>query len=348
MQEVTNEQHSDFIWTWKSNAKGRRVSLWIPYLKQISKLKGRGKWKIEFKGGDLEINLANIDFIMLYGCSGNLPVEFLDSVCAYHITLMIHRRNMQYPAIMYSSPHTDDQDVLTQQILYRQNSIKCTYIARILIRERLDRFKYAVTFADVGKERLQKARTVETVRAIEAEITAKFWKEWFTSLKHPDWTRRGKNHISAALDACSFFMYGILLRWILFHKLSPCHAYLHQPSSYPSLPYDLMEPYRYIIESAVAFTAEQGIEEDSFTAFALENLKDLLNEVVYVPATRQFLRRKNLLHGIVLALRSYLLGESKNFIPPVEGKKKGGRPPQVGYKLPGEVPEPITPLGKYI
>ena len=126
MQALTSEQHSDFIWTWKSNARGRRVSLWIPYLKRISKLKGRNKWQIEYKGGDLAIDLTTVDFIMLYGSAGELPVEFIDNVCVNHISMMIHRRNMTHPAIIYSSPQTDDDDVLTKQILYRQNNIKRT------------------------------------------------------------------------------------------------------------------------------------------------------------------------------------------------------------------------------
>ena len=150
--------------------------------------------------------------------------------------------------------------------------------------------------------------------------------------------RRTDNPLSAALDAGSKFIYGILLRWILFHKLSPCHAYLHEPTDYPSLVYDLIEPYRYMIEDAVAisYMSDKNIDEKKLVAKSLEELKRILNEVVYVPASRQMVRRKNLLHGIVLALRAYLLGETKRFVIPVEGKKKGGRPPKISYRLPGE------------
>lgn len=66
-------------------------------------------------------------------------------------------------------------------------------------------------------------------------------------------------------------------------------------------------------------------------------MKALLEEVVYVPVTKQYVRRKNLLHGIVLALRAYLIGESRHFIIPKEGISKGGRPPNCGYRLPGEI-----------
>ncbi|MDY6394762.1 MAG: CRISPR-associated endonuclease Cas1, partial [Bacteroidales bacterium] len=142
----------------------------------------------------------------------------------------------------------------------------------------------------------------------------------------------------AALDAGSKFIYGILLRWILFHKLSPCHAYLHEPTDYPSLVYDLIEPYRYMIEQAVfsCYIADNKVDEKTLVAKSLEMLKSILDETIYVPASRQYVKRKNLLHGIVLALRSYLLGESKRFVIPVEGDKKGGRPPKIAYRLPGE------------
>ena len=62
----------------------------------------------------------------------------------------------------------------------------------------------------------------------------------------------------------------------------------------------------------------------------------MLEETVYVPATRQVVRRKNLLHGNVLALRAYLAGDMRRFIVPAEGERSGGRPLKVSFRLPGE------------
>ena len=184
-----------------------------------------------------------------------------------------------------------------------------------------------------------KARNVTKVRATEARITAIFWKNWFEQLGI-DEKRRGDSAVAQALNAGSKFLYGVILRWILFHKMSPCHGYLHEPTDYPSLVYDLIEPYRYVIEQTVfdIVKLQPKLADDSKTLVSrtLDGLKENLDEVVYVPATLQYVRRKNLLHGIVLALRSYLLGESKRFVIPYEGERKGGRPPQVAYKLPGE------------
>jgi len=98
-----------------------------------------------------------------------------------------------------------------------------------------------------------------------------------------------------------------------------------------------MEPYRYLIEESVAEGyIELGPEDDTpLTAVSLEILKRRLEEVVYVPETRQNVATKNLLHGCVLALRAYLLGEVKRLVLPTEGTKQGGRPPKSGYSLPG-------------
>jgi len=40
---------------------------------------------------------------------------------------------------------------------------------------------------------------------------------------------------------------------------------------------------------------------------------------------------------VVLALRAYLLGLVPRLVLPVEGPRKGGRPPRCGYSMPGEV-----------
>jgi hypothetical protein len=57
--------------------------------------------------------------------------------------------------------------------------------------------------------------------------------------------------------------------------------------------------------------------------------------LVYCHETRQEVKRKALLHGVVLALRSYLLNETTRFVIPTEGKRIGGRPLKLAYRMPG-------------
>ena len=43
MAEIEEEQHQDFIWTWKSNGRGNKVSVWLPYFSEVSKNNDTGK-----------------------------------------------------------------------------------------------------------------------------------------------------------------------------------------------------------------------------------------------------------------------------------------------------------------
>ncbi len=339
-REITDNQDLDFVWTWKSNSRSSKVSLWLPYFSEAKKIPRTKKWHVAYNGGALLVDLDRIDFIMFYGATGDLSLEFLDALSQHRISLMIHRRNQRYPYVFHPSVIGDDVDVLSKQILIREHQQKRVYIARTLIRERLSRFSPVFEVSPIYLKRLSSAKNIADVRVIEADMTAKYWTRWFSELGADDETRRGGGPIAAALDAGSKFLFGVILRWVLFHKLSPCHGFLHEPTSYPSLIYDLMEPYRYLVEvsvtEAVKSSGTANADEKKIIARTLANLKENLEEVVYVPATRQYVRRKNLLHGIVLALRAYLLNESLRLVIPTEGKKNGGRPPKIGYRLPGE------------
>lgn len=339
-ETLTLGQHSDFIWTWKSNDRGSKVSLWLPYFSEAVKVPRSKKWKISYNGGTLELDLAQVDFVMLYGATGSLSVEFLDALAQHKIPMMIHRTHKTNAYLFFPAPRNDDVDILTHQIQVRAHQQKRVYVAKTLIRKRLQQFSPVFDVPAVYLDRLAKTKSLEAIRSIEAVQTAKFWKRWFAQLG-VDGSRRKEGLFKAALDSGSVFFHGIVLRWILLHKLSPCHGFMHEPTTYPSLVYDLIEPYRYLIEKSVAKAylsfESSDVEEKELVARSVNELKHLLNEVVYVPQTRQYVRRKNLLHGIVLSLRAYLLNEELRFVIPMEGEKKGGRPPKVGFRLPGEV-----------
>ncbi len=273
---------------------------------------------------------------MFYGASGSLSLDFLDDIAQHKIILMIYRRNQTRPLVFCPSCISDDKDILSRQIIFRNNAIKRTYIAKTITRYRLDSMSDHFSPSDSTRKSLSKCRSVDKVRGIEAQATSRYWSNFYGSLKQ-SCSRREKNPINAALDAGSHFLYGIILRWVLFHKLSPSHGYLHERTEYPSLVYDLIEPYRYVFENAAYKAFKRiGDEEKRLTALTISLMKEDLEQTVYVPATRQYVRRKNLLHGAVLALRAYLLGEVSRLVLPVEGERKGGRPPNAGYRLPGD------------
>lgn len=339
--EINEFHHSDSVWTWRPNPRRHKASLWLPYFEKVVRLpKGKGdRYTFYYKGGELTCHLKQIDFLMFYGASGIIEIEFLDKLNSYKIPLMIHRRNMSSPYLFFPEKNADFSDILSAQIIARTNQTKCCYVARTLIRERMYKFE-KFFFCSGALNKLKKSRSIEDIRVIEAMYSRAYWRKWFEKIGFPEVSRRQeeKHPVNEALDASSFFFYGIMLRWILFHKLSPYHGFMHQPGSYASLVYDLIEPYRYIIEDTV-FDIVKSLNKNKLdcklTALTLNTLKNRLDEMVYVPSTRQTVKQKNLLHGIVLSLRSYLLGQTQRFVVPMPGKKNGGRPLKLGFRLPG-------------
>jgi CRISPR/Cas system-associated endonuclease Cas1 len=240
---------------------------------------------------------------------------------------MIHRRNLSAPYIFIPTYRADRQDILTAQILHRQNQIKAVYISRTIIRARFNAMTSVILLSPHTYRKLSSARSIKELRILEAQVTKRFWQKYYKELGLAGTVRR--DHlapVNQALNAGSLFLSGIILRWVLYHKLSPSHGFLHIQSNYHSLVYDLMEPCRYIIERAVQQACQEADETSSLVAYTIENMKLLLGESVYVPATHQEVHRKSTLHGIVLALRAYLIGDMNRLILPVEGFKKGGRP----------------------
>ena len=339
IDKIDELDHPDSIWTWKT-AKGRRkATLWLPYFQSVEKAKPKSKffYRFNYNGGSFEADLRLIDCIMIYGATGNLPVSFLDSLSVQRIHLLIHRRGMPQPYVFLPSQGNQSNDSLTAQILTRNHTNKRIYIARSLIKARLTTISLTVPLADAVFKRLNSSRSLSEIRNIEAQATKRYWRSYYNSLGLTDAIRRDKTlPINQALDACSFFLFGIILRWVTLHRLSPWHGFLHEPTTYASLCYDLMEPYRYWFEDAAKTAwSEDWNDPKEVTSRTLSRLKEELETSVRVPQTRQIVARKNLLHGITLALLSYLNGVSQRFVVPSEGIKRVGRPLKSDYRIPG-------------
>lgn len=335
--EIQEYQHPDSIWTWKESSRGRRQSLWLPYLVSIERRGERkGCWIFRYNGGHVEADLAKVDFIMLYGACSALPVEFLDDLNTHRIALAVHRRNLPRPYWFLPAAGADADDIVSAQIIARASIKDSAYVSRVLIRERVQCCAGVAPVSATDLKRLAATRSPDAARSIEAALANRYWAAYYAQLELPGLTRRDAPHpVNAALDAGSFFMHGVLLRWVLHHQLSPCHGFLHRQTGYPALIYDLIEPYRRWIEISVADAYLQSSDEATLTARAIGLLKSYMDETVYVPSTRQTVRRKSLLHGAVLALAAWLSGRQTRFVVPVEGEKKGGRPPKVAFSIPG-------------
>jgi CRISPR/Cas system-associated endonuclease Cas1 len=152
----------------------------------------------------------------------------------------------------------------------------------------------------------------------------------------PESNRRDNNPVSEALDALSFFLSGLLMRWVVLHRMSPSHGYLHRTVDFNSLVYDLMEPIRHWSEQAVMVALLERQDQSDLLPRSISVLKSMLAQNVEVPSLQIEANRKNILHGVVLAIRSYILGECDVLNFPLDGQERTkGRPVKAAYQVPG-------------
>ncbi|OJI09387.1 MAG: CRISPR-associated endonuclease Cas1 [Candidatus Vogelbacteria bacterium CG10_big_fil_rev_8_21_14_0_10_49_38] len=314
----------------------RRIPLWFPYTSAIEVKKD--KITFHYKGGVYSADVKNILSIMLYGGTCDLKEDFLQLCTKYSVPVCIHRRTMSTAIWITPSIKTSSkEDILSKQILFRGNEKKREHIARKLLKAK---FKSMSWLTPYPVEFNNKRHRVKEMINIEAQHAKVYWKKYYELLGYKGYSRRGKlNILKSTLDAVSKLISGVVLRYIIYHRMSPYHGFLHVPTDYPSLVYDLMEPYRGYIEkivfNAIKEARDSGVDEQDFLARCILAVEDYLDENIYTDATRQIVTFQELLHGVILSLRSYLQGESHKFIVPIPGKPNGGRPVKTGYKLYG-------------
>jgi CRISPR-associated endonuclease Cas1 len=313
-----------------------RFFYWFPYTNLID-IKGNSV-TFNYNGGVETTSFDKIHSILFYGSHPPLKQKFLEKCSENYIPIIIHRRNKHKAIWINSSLLTNKIDVVSKQILTREDLRKRKYIVRQLLKAKFKSMKWLIS---PPSQPLRSNMTLDELVGFESWHARKYWDLYFEKLGHPEWNRRSEeiNPVNQALNAVSKFVSGICLRWLTFHKFSPYHAFLHKPTSYPSLIYDVIEPYRGYLDKIVFDSSMQaqknGLESQKFVAFSIEKIKQLLDVKVYCHSTQQIATFHELIHGIVLALRVYLLGENERFIVPLPSKPKSGRPVEAGYKLYG-------------
>ena len=313
----------------------KKMPLWIPYPSEIRT--NRTKIYITYKGGQCNLDAKQIHSIMFYGSVSPLREKFLDLIRKYKIPVCVHRRNMTSVIWIHPNFITDKNDVLTKQIITREHGKKQKHITYKLLKHKFESMRWLIK-EPVG---FRPSLDVEGMRNIEAVHAARYWKKYYQKLGIATSARRDReNKVSIALNAVSKFISSIILRWVLFHHLSPYHGFLHVQTEYPALVYDLMEPHRGFIDKvvfdAVMYVNKTGEKEvDDYVGISIDSIERFLDSNVYTHTTRQIVTFQELLHGNVLALRAYLLKNANRFIVPMPGKNVGGRPVKTGYKLYG-------------
>lgn len=290
-----------------------------------------------YQGGEVEIALAKTESILFLGPSGVLPIAFLDDASRHGVAITIHRTHDATPYLFSPASKPDRDDLLGAQIRTRDDGRLRLYIARALVRARFAAAHWQLTLPDGQLTAIRQSKTIEQLRRAEAQASALYWRTYFAAAGCEGVDRRSDHALSKALDGASHFLAGTVHRWISGHGLSPWHGYLHEPTSYPSLVYDLLEPLRHFVDQAAFKAWHASRDEESMAARTIDELKRLLATKVWVPATRQHVYGRALIQGQVLALRAFLLNASMRYSPPIDGKRTAGRPQKGGYRLVGEI-----------
>lgn len=313
--------------------KSKRIPLWLPYLQSAS-VDTKQIGHFVYNGGEEHIPLNNITSIMIYGDSDvSIGPATLDTICRKGIPIIIHRRNLAQNIVICGTNRPDPEDTLTAQLLARTNTHKSTHVARALLNAKFRSCAWLIH----ERPMLPTNHSIKELRATEAQHARIYWRAFYEHLGKPELARRQNNPYSQSLDAGSKFLSGIVLRWVGYHHLSPYHGFLHEPSTYPALIYDLLEPYRPIFDADIleAWRASGATDTKHLLPITISTIKESLNKKVYVPLTRQIVTRQELLHGVVLSLKFYLLQRQKRMLVPLEGHPNGGRPPRVQFLLYG-------------
>lgn len=311
---------------------------YVPYLAQLSRAgaKKHRRWRATFQGGEIELTLPRLNAVMIYGVSGDVPVEFLSDASDERVNVVFHTRHKKTPLSLLPRPRADRHDILTAQIKARESPRKRVVIAKALVTARVRQMGWLISSADDELARIRQCDDIASVRVIEAEYARIYWRKYFQALDL-NGERRDDNPVAQALDALSSFTAPLLMRGIVQHGLSPNHGYLHEPSDYEALVYDLMEPVRHWTEQAV-FEQYRKHGEQGLTANAIKAYQAMLDARVEVPSLQVAAKRKHVLYSMVLALRDYLLGGVNHVHLPLDSLERSrGRPVKVNYRIPGAI-----------
>jgi CRISPR/Cas system-associated endonuclease Cas1 len=287
--------------------------------------------EFSFLGGIETTNLKSIQSIMIYGKSDvQLDLDIINDIASAGIPIVIHRRRQAQPTYIFTGCRSDVDDTMSAQLLKRSRKRYATHVSRQLLIAKMRSMSYLVKPTPIPR-----LATIKTLRSIEAIHARRYWAEFFKKIGHQGWTRRGDNPVAETLDATSGFVSGVIMRWVVYHHLSPYHGFLHESTTYPALVYDLMEPYRGVFERTLMKTFIKEKDSTKWTSAGIAAIEKMLDEETYIPLTRQIATNQELLHGIVLSLKQYVLGKQRKFLVPLSGHPQGGRPPKVNFMLYG-------------
>ncbi|WP_415912428.1 CRISPR-associated endonuclease Cas1 [Neptuniibacter sp. QD37_11] len=315
-----------------------RYTYWLPSVVSIQpqQQKSQDIWHIVFQEGEATVDLSQCDMVMFYGETGDLPIAFLADAATHEVCVMVHQEHASHPLVLHPHQRKGQEDVLTNQILCRENQRRRVVFAKACVRQRLLQTQWLKPISQKALDRLKAQTALMPVRLLESCYAKRHWAEYYASLgltgNHQD-----NKPVSQALDSLSDYLQSIMLRWVYLHRLSPFHGFLHEPINATSLLHDLMEPVRHWVELAVHQSFREG-GEGQLTARSMARLKTMLTERVEVPNLQIEATRDNILHGTVMAARAYIMKDMRNLVFPQDAEaREVRRPIKTSYEVPGAI-----------
>ncbi|WP_298636759.1 CRISPR-associated endonuclease Cas1 [uncultured Umboniibacter sp.] len=312
---------------------------YIPYLSQITHIKS-SVYSLRYQGGECQIDLSSAISILFLGESGDLPSKFLFACRKHRVSLTLTSTHLDEPMVFHPHVRADRYDLLTKQLKTRDNIKRQAAVSKALIQAQWSGRSWLVNSANHYGVELKISGHVDDIRLVEARAAALYWRKVGVLLDISGFKRSQPHPLNSLLNAAYHFVAGVLMRWVLHHGLSPYHGYLHTATSYPALVYDLLEPYRGRIERVVidAYREDSSIGVDQ----VIDGIKAWFDTAIKTEPTRQEVRGAQLLHGVVLSLRHYLLdlseeGKRNRFNVPIEVDRFPPGRKKVAFKIPGSI-----------
>lgn len=263
--------------------------VFVSYLQEMVSLDGRDTWLIKDRDLSFEVDLARAKVITFYGKSdASVSLSFIYAANRNGVSLNFFTRNMKESITLGRTGRAVNKDIVSLQVLARQDERRRNYIARVILGAKIKTQNWLIPYEPAL---ITKKNNIEQLRVIEANYARRYWKKYFLQFKESDrpTSRQKDNHneINKALNAGYFMLSTSINRWLHHHGFSIFHAYIHTSVNYETLSYDLLEPYRWIVDkSVIRVYQKHGICKDFIKKVTDEVTFSLHNHVVWVHSTQ--------------------------------------------------------------
>jgi len=288
--------------------------LYLPYPESLKVKTKFLEYIIDGKKGSALLD--SVEVIFCLGDGINFPSEFLFKCQKKRIPVISYKTHLDEPLFITGSVLRASDNTLLKQIECYKNKKK----RLVIVRKILERKFANQCWIGLKKVRLYRVINLENCLEVEGLRSKQYFRCYKKELKKRNVefkSRRTKSSANLFLNAGYTYIRGIILRWVVFHRLSPHYGFLHKCTRYPALAYDLMELYRCWIDKwFIEYLDRRSSLRDpnNFVRYCSQ----ALNEKIFVAHQSQKISRKEFIKLSVWQLKKYLVGKNKTLVLPEE------------------------------